>query len=76
MANATVKSAKRRSDFLTAVPFMLPALIGLTVFVIAPGIRGIYLAFTSYDVFTEPVFISMTTSFACSKTNISGTHFG
>ena len=42
MANATVKSAKRRSDFFTAVPFMLPALIGLTVFVIAPGIRGIY----------------------------------
>lgn len=59
MANATVKSAKRRSDFLTAVPFMLPALIGLSVFVIAPGIRGIYLAFTSYDVFTEPVFIGV-----------------
>lgn len=57
MATATVKKAKRRGDFLTAIPFMLPALIGLAVFVVAPGIRGIYLAFTQYDVFSEPVFI-------------------
>lgn len=59
MAIATVKKVKRRSDFLTAIPFMLPALIGLAVFVVAPGIRGIYLAFTQYDVFSEPIFIGV-----------------
>lgn len=53
---ATTRVA-RRSDFFTAIPFMLPALIGLGVFVLIPGIRGIYLSLTNYDVFSEPVFI-------------------
>lgn len=35
---------------------MLPALIGLAIFVVVPGIRGVYLSFTSYDVFTDPIF--------------------
>ena len=56
---AMAKKPAKRSDFLTAIPFILPALIGLSVFVLAPGIRGVYLAFTSYDVFTEPVFIGI-----------------
>lgn len=49
----------RRSDFLTAVPFMLPALIGLAIFVVVPGIRGVFLSFTTYDVFTDPVFTGL-----------------
>ena len=35
---------------------MLPAIIGLAIFVIVPGIRGVYLSFTTYDVFSDPVF--------------------
>ena len=46
------KRKKRRGDFWVAVPFMLPALVGLSVFVLAPGIRGIILSFSQYNVFT------------------------
>jgi multiple sugar transport system permease protein len=56
---AMAKKPAKRSDFLTAIPFVLPALIGLSVFVLIPGIRGVYLAFTSYDVFTDPIFIGI-----------------
>jgi len=53
MHNPTaLKPKKRRGDFWTAVPFMLPALVGLGVFVMAPGIRGIILSFAQYNVFT------------------------
>ena len=57
MANPVVAKRKRKSDFLTALPFMGPALIGLTVFVLIPGIRGIYLSFTEYNIFRAPKFI-------------------
>jgi multiple sugar transport system permease protein len=54
--SSSIAKNARRSDFFTAVPFMLPALIGLAIFVVVPGIRGVYLSFTSYDVFTDPIF--------------------
>jgi len=49
---AVPKRKKRKGDFWIAVPFMLPALLGLGVFVLAPGIRGIILSFANYNVFT------------------------
>ena len=48
-----------KSDFLIALPFILPALIGLGVFVVYPGIRGIYLSFTEYNIFRDPEFIGL-----------------
>ncbi len=54
--SSSITRNRRRSDFFTAVPFMLPAIIGLAIFVIVPGIRGVYLSFTTYDVFSDPVF--------------------
>lgn len=54
--SSSIAKNARRSDFFTAVPFMLPALIGLAIFVVVPGIRGVYLSFTSYDVFSDPIF--------------------
>ncbi len=59
MANPVVAKRKRKSDFLTALPFMGPALIGLSVFVLIPGIRGIYLSFTEYNIFRAPKFIGL-----------------
>lgn len=59
MANPVVAKRKRKSDFLTALPFMGPALIGLSVFVLIPGIRGIYLSFTEYNIFRAPKFIGI-----------------
>lgn len=36
-----------------AIPFVLPALAGLIAFVAIPGIRGIILSFSDYNVFTN-----------------------
>jgi multiple sugar transport system permease protein len=59
MANPVVAKRKRKSDFLTALPFMGPALIGLVVFVLWPGLRGVYLSFTEYNIFRPPVFTGL-----------------
>lgn len=53
--SAVAKRKKRKSDFLVAIPFMAPALVGLVVFVLIPGIRGIVLSFSEYNVFTGEV---------------------
>lgn len=56
MSDFTVsKRKKRKGDFWVAVPFMLPALAGLVMFVLVPGIRGIILSFSQYNVFTGEV---------------------
>ena len=57
MAKAKVAVKSRKSDFLLAIPFMAPALIGLSIFVLAPGIRGVFLSFTEYNIFRAPEFI-------------------
>ena len=51
------QAKRRKSDFGSALLFMVPALIGLGIFVLFPGIRGIYLSFTEYNIFRDPVFI-------------------
>lgn len=54
MALATTsKRRKRKGDFWVAVPFMLPAVAGLVLFVLIPGIRGVILSFSDYNVFTN-----------------------
>jgi len=59
MAKALVAKRKRKTDFLIALPFMGPALIGLVVFVMWPGLRGVYLSFTEYNIFRPPVFTGL-----------------
>lgn len=56
MAKIATTAKKSKSDFLTALPFMGPALIGLFIFVLVPAARGIYLSFTEYNIFVPPVF--------------------
>jgi len=59
MANPAVTKRKKKSDFITALPFMGPALIGLSVFVLIPGLRGVYLSFTEYNIFRAPKFTGL-----------------
>jgi multiple sugar transport system permease protein len=59
MAKQPSLKPKSKSDFLTALPFMAPALIGLTVFVLVPGIRGVFLSFTEYNIFRAPEFTGL-----------------
>ena len=59
MANPAVTKRKKKSDFITALPFMAPALIGLSVFVMIPGLRGVYLSFTEYNIFRAPKFTGL-----------------
>ena len=58
MSGISIKRPRRRGDFWTAVPFMLPALVGLIVFVIVPGVRGVILSFSQYNVFTGEVIFN------------------
>ena len=59
MAKATALRGKKKSDLLVALPFMAPALLGLIVFVLWPGLRGVYLSFTEYNIFRPPVFTGL-----------------
>lgn len=52
-------SKRRSSDFLPALMFTAPALLGLGIFVVYPGLRGVYLSFTEYNIFKEPEFIGL-----------------
>ncbi|WP_058234902.1 carbohydrate ABC transporter permease [Devriesea agamarum] len=51
---ATPRRRKHRDDTKIALLFILPATIGLLVFLIWPLITGIYYSFTEYDVLTPP----------------------
>jgi multiple sugar transport system permease protein len=59
MAKVAAVKGKKKSDLLTALPFMAPALLGLIVFVLWPGLRGVYLSFTEYNIFRPPVFTGL-----------------
>lgn len=59
MAKEAVIKRKRKSDFLVALPFMAPALIGLTAFILVPGLRGVFLSFTEYNIFRAPKFTGL-----------------
>jgi len=59
MAKTAAVKVKKKSDLLTALPFMAPALLGLIVFVLWPGLRGVYLSFTEYNIFRPPVFTGL-----------------
>lgn len=54
-----IRGKRQKSDFLPALAFMAPALVGLAVFVLYPALRGIYLSFTEYNIFRDPEFIGL-----------------
>ena len=51
------RSRATRRQTWTAVAFIAPSLLGFVVFYFWPTLRGIYLSFTDYDVFTDPVWV-------------------
>ncbi|MFC5929007.1 sugar ABC transporter permease [Cryobacterium melibiosiphilum] len=52
------RRAVRRQTWV-AIAFIAPSLLGFAVFYFWPTVRGIYLSFTDYDVFTAPVWVGL-----------------
>src|SRR4051812_35068746 len=51
--------SRKRSQFLTAMLFISPWIIGLFAFILYPILYTIYLSFTRYGGFNDPVFIGL-----------------
>ena len=49
----------RRKETLVAWLFILPALIGFTVFYLVPAVRGIYISFTNWDLLSTPKYVGV-----------------
>jgi len=59
---ATVKTSRRRlyrGEALTALFFILPSLIGFTVFYAVPAIRGLWISFTNWDLLRPAKFVGI-----------------
>ena len=57
-----VGSARRRAfngEALTALVFILPSLIGFTVFYAVPAIRGLWISFTNWDLLRPAKFVGI-----------------
>ena len=62
MPPASRNSVKRRwlnAESITAMLFILPSLIGFTVFYAVPAVRGIWISFTDWDLLREAKFIGI-----------------
>src|SRR5579859_2160994 len=55
------KPAKRRfrSETFIALLFILPSLVGITIFVFVPAVRSLFLSFTNSDMLTKADFIGL-----------------
>jgi multiple sugar transport system permease protein len=49
-------TAQERNDRVVAFFLILPSMIGFSLFFGFPAVRGMYLSFTEYDLFSEPTF--------------------
>ena len=47
------------TEWFVAWPFILPSMIGFTVFYAVPAVRGLYISFTDWDLLTEPSFVGI-----------------
>jgi multiple sugar transport system permease protein len=59
---APTKSPQRRwltGESITAMLFILPSLIGFTIFYAVPAVRGIWISFTDWDLLRDAKFIGI-----------------
>ena len=54
-----MKTKIKNKDGLCAVFFLAPALIGLSVFTIYPLLESLHISFTSWDLFSDKVFVGL-----------------
>ena len=62
MPPASRNSVKRRwlnQESVTALLFVLPSLIGFTLFYAVPAVRGVWISFTNWDMLRDPTFIGL-----------------
>src|SRR4051812_35001221 len=52
-------SPARRGDARLAWLLIAPAFIGFAVFAVYPTLRGLYLSFTDFQVFTPPTWVGL-----------------
>lgn len=58
-APAKTPKKRGRTDLATALVFIAPAMVGFIVFYLVPTIRGLYLSFTNFDLFSAPVWVGL-----------------
>jgi ABC-type sugar transport system permease subunit len=59
---APTKSPQRRwltGESITALLFILPSLIGFTIFYAVPAVRGLWISFTNWDLLRPAKFIGI-----------------
>ena len=54
-----MKTKKLHNDGVWALLFLAPAVIGLCVFTIYPLFESLHISFTSWDLFSEKVFVGL-----------------
>jgi multiple sugar transport system permease protein len=57
--NVLFRSRRSRRENLVAYIFLAPWLIGFFIFTLGPMIASLYLSFTSYDLFSSPVWTGL-----------------
>ncbi len=55
----TVKRRWLNQESVTALLFVLPSLIGFTLFYAVPAVRGVWISFTNWDMLRDPTFIGL-----------------
>ncbi|WP_052206812.1 carbohydrate ABC transporter permease [Sinomonas humi] len=50
---------RQLGDLRVALVFVAPALVGFVLFYLVPTVRGVYLSFTDYDLFSNPVWVGL-----------------
>ena len=56
---APKRRRRQLGDLRVALVFVAPALVGFVLFYLVPTVRGVYLSFTDYDLFSSPVWVGL-----------------
>lgn len=59
VARSATKAPSQRADGRAAILFLLPWFVGLVLIVVGPLLASLYLSFSHYDLFSDPVFAGL-----------------